>query len=95
MGLDFRCSVISLRSIPVFVFTAHFATAGMEQRTMTALAGAGKVLALPRPNPPPERERTVLLIPFSKLEAFVVGREDFVFPNDSEDAAWFGGIDDG
>ena len=29
-------SVISLRSIPVFVFTAHVAIAGMERSAMTA-----------------------------------------------------------
>ena len=39
MGLDFLGggSVIALRSIPAFVFTAHVATAGMERSEMTAL----------------------------------------------------------
>jgi len=35
MGLDFWRSVISLRSIPAFVFMAHIATAGMERSEMT------------------------------------------------------------
>jgi len=38
MGLDFWGSVIALRSIPAFVFTAPVATTGREHSAMTALS---------------------------------------------------------
>ena len=37
MDWDFQQTALSLRSIPAFVFTAHFATAGMERSERTAL----------------------------------------------------------